>query len=656
MKMKLLCLLALLFSLPGYSQLRLAKIFGDHMVLQRSQPVPVWGWASPDEKITVSINHQLKETRAGKNGKWMLKLDPQPAGGPYTLKIATGKDSLLLDDVLIGEVWICSGQSNMEFELKRALHAADEIANANYPQIRQIKIPNTTSLVPKEDIPSGTWTVCSPATAGDYTAVGYFFARDIQKRLHVPVGLINSSWGGTMVETWISRGAFEKSDEFRAMIAGLPNTSIEAIISQRKQAMDEKLRALEKGISDSLPEEEWKNPEYNSDGWPNLKEPGLWEYQHLGLDELDGIVWLRREITLDREDAEKPIVLNLAKIDDNDKTYVNGVPVGSTNGYSADRHYVVPPGVFKPGKNVIAVRVEDTGGGGGIYGDSADLNLRAGERTISLTGNWRFRIAKTENGPGNINPNSYPTLLFNAMINPLVPYGIRGALWYQGEANADRAYQYRTAFPLMITDWRQRWGQGNFPFYFVQLASFNSANGDPVHGSTWAELREAQAMTLSLPNTGMAVTTDIGLRDDIHPTNKQDVGKRLAAIALNNLYGHTMQYSGPVYESLTVEGNKIILTFTHTGSGLVAKDKYGYLRGFAIAGSDHHYHYAKASINGNKVIVSSDAVPEPLEVRYAWADDAGDANLYNQEGFPAVPFRTDQWKGLTDEKKYAIEK
>ena len=655
MKIKLLCLTGLLFSFSGYSQVHLAKIFNDHMVLQRSQPVPVWGWSAPNEKITVSINKQVKETRADKNGKWSVMLDPQPAGGPYELNVK-GKDSLVLQDVLVGEVWICSGQSNMEFELKSALQAATEIQEANYPEIRQIKIPRIVSLVPKDDIPSGEWTICSPATAGDFTAVGYFFARDIQKRLHVPVGLINSSWGGTMVETWTSRGAFEKSPEFKSMIAGLPNANMESLAKQRKQDMDEKVKSLEKGITDSFPESDWKNPDYNSDAWPKMKVPAIWESQNLGLEEFDGVIWFRKEITLDAKEAANPVTLNLGKIDDFDESYVNGTPIGATKSYAADRHYTITPGVFKAGRNTIAVRVEDTGGGGGFYGDSADLNLTTGNRRIPLSGNWSFRIARIESGTGNIDPNSYPTLLFNAMINPLIPYGIKGALWYQGETNADRAYQYRIAFPLMINDWRQRWGQGNFPFYFVQLASFNAANGDSEHGSSWAELREAQTRTLSLPNTGMAVITDIGESTDIHPKNKQDVGKRLAAIALNNIYGHTMQYSGPVYESLAVDGNKIVLTFTHTGSGLMAKDKYGYIKGFEVGGSDHHFHYAKASLSGNKVVVSSDAVSEPLEARYAWADDAGDANLYNQEGFPAVPFRTDQWKGLTDGKKYEIGK
>jgi sialate O-acetylesterase len=276
---------------------------------------------------------------------------------------------------------------------------------------------------------------------------------------------------------------------------------------------------------------------------------------------------------------------------------------------------------------------------------------------ISLGDSWNFRVAKISGNGVVIGPNDYPTLLFNAMISPLIPFGIRGVLWYQGEENTKRAYQYRTAFPLMITDWRQHWGEGNFPFYFVQLASFNSMNGNSERGSSWAELREAQTHTLSLPATGMAVTTDIGESNDIHPKNKQEVGLRLAALALNNIYGQPMEYSGPVYDSMAVQGNKIILTFTHTGSGLLAKNKYGYLLGFEIAGPDHHFHYAKASVQNNKVIVYADEVPSrPASVRYAWADDAGDANLYNREGFPAIPFRTDQWKGVTDDIKYTISK
>ncbi len=338
-------------------------------------------------------------------------------------------------------------------------------------------------------------------------------------------------------------------------------------------------------------------------------------------------------------------------IDDNDVTYVNGVKVGSTNAYNAKRRYTVPGGVLKAGKNIIAIRVEDTGGGGGIYGDAADMKLTIGGDSQSLAGEWPFKVEEAYMS-STIGPNSYPTLLYNAMLNPLIPYAIEGAIWYQGESNAGRAYQYRKEFPLMIQDWRWHWGQGDFPFFFVQLASFNSANGNSNNGSTWAELREAQTMTLSLNNTGMAVTTDIGEEKDIHPKNKQDVGKRLAAVALNKVYGKKVVYSGPTYQGMQVSGNKVTLSFINMGGGLMAKNDD--LQGFEIAGSDHVFHKANAVIDGSQIIVSGDGVTTPVAVRFAWADWNGYANLYNKEGFPAVPFRTDDWKEMTRDNKYVI--
>jgi len=655
MKTVLILLAGLLTGFYVCSQVRLPAIFGDHMVIQRDLPVPVWGWSSPGEKITVKINHQTKQTTANRNGKWRINLDPEPAGGPYEISIQ-GRNTRLIHDVLVGEVWICSGQSNMEFQLRSVLDAESEIRGAEYPQIRQIKIPLSVSGTPNDDIQPASWNICSYKTAGEFTAVGYFFARELVKRLHVPVGLINSTWGGTMVESWTSRGAFEKSPEFKSMIAGLNSGDLGPMMKERQLKLQNQYRLLQKNIHDSIPEYEWKNPDYNSNDWPKVSIAQIWEHQSLGLDNLDGIVWYRKEITLDSSTVSHPILLSLGKIDDNDETFINGNLVGSTRNWETKRMYPVAAGIFKAGKNIITVRVEDTGGGGGFYDDSAGVCLKTESKTIPLGDNWSFRIAKISGNGGGIGPNDFPDLLFNAMINPLIPFGIRGVLWYQGEANTERAFQYRKAFPLMISDWREHWGQGNFPFYFVQLASFNAADGISEKGSTWAELREAQFRTLSVPATGMAVTIDIGESKDIHPKNKQDVGKRLAAIALNNLYALPMEYSGPVYESMVIQGNKIILNFTHTGGGLLVKDRYGYIRAFEIAGPDHHFHYAKAFLQKNQVVVYSDEVQNPVSVHYAWADDAGDANLYNQEGFPAVPFRTDQWPGITDGRKYEIGK
>jgi sialate O-acetylesterase len=655
MKILLLLVAGLFLNAFTYSQVKLPGIFGDHMVIQRDQPVPVWGWASANEKLVVKFRLQIKETTADRNGRWSIKLDPEPAGGPFELSIQAS-NNIIFHDVMVGEVWLCSGQSNMEFTLKSVRNADTEIERAHYPEIRHIKIPISVSGTPKDDIAPANWNTCTPKTAGDFTAVGYFFAREIVKHLHVAVGLINSTWGGTMVETWTSRGAFEKSAEFKSMIDSMQDKDFESVSKQKRKNLEQQVILLQKNVRDSVTESEWQNPGYNSHDWPEISVSKNWENQSLGLSDLDGIVWYRREVDLDSITSHKPVTLSLGKIDDADETYVNGIKVGSTNNWEANRVYAIAPGVFKTGKNFIAVRVEDTGGGGGFYGDSSVVLLKSENDIIHLSDRWHFRVAKISGSVAGFGPNDYPTLLFNAMIHPLIPYGIRGALWYQGEANAERAYQYRTAFPIMISDWRQHWGQGNFPFYFVQLASFNSDNGDSQHGSAWAELREAQTFTLRIPATGMAVTIDIGESKDIHPKNKQDVGLRLAAIALNNIYGQSMEYSGPVYESMKTEGNKIILDFTHSGSGLMVKDKYGYVRGFEIAGADHHFYYARAFIANNKLTVYNDEVTKPVSVRYAWADDAGDADLYNKEGFPALPFRTDQWKGMTDDKRYLIGK
>ena len=636
-----------------HADVTLPKIFSDNMVLQRNKTIPVWGWANANEKITVQFDHQTKKTKADKNGKWMVKLDNESAGGPYQL-IVKGKNTITINDVLVGEVWICSGQSNMEMPIEgwgQINNYQEEISNANYPMIRHFKVPNQVSSIPLTDVSGGSWQICSPATAGDFSAVAYFFGRELYNKLKVPIGLLNTSWGGTIVETWTSRKAFENSDEFRNMIADMPSLNLDSLAKARTAETRKRVEALQ-GSLDATNASTWKDLNTDDSNWPQMELPNLWESQQIG--DMDGIVWFRKTINISAEDAGKTATLFLSMIDDNDITYVNGVKVGSTDGYNAKREYTIAANILKEGKNVIAVRVEDTGGGGGIYGDSADMKLTLGNNAIALSGKWNFKVEKIAGGSVSIGPNSYPTLLFNAMVNPLIPFAMEGVIWYQGESNAGRAYQYSKAFPLMINDWRSRWNEGDFPFYFVQLASFNAANGDSKNGSSWAELRESQTKTLSLPNTGMAVTTDIGNPTNIHPKDKQDVGKRLAAIAFHNVYGENNVYSGPMYQSMKINGNKITVSFTHTGSGLMVKDKYGYLTGFEIAGANKKFHYAKAYMDGRDVAVYSDDVPDPVAVRYGWADDAGEANLFNKEGVPASPFRTDEWKGITDGIKYVI--
>jgi sialate O-acetylesterase len=627
------------------------------MVLQRNQSLPVWGWAAPKEKIRIELKGKSWETRADKEGKWMVRLDPQKDGGPYEL-IVQGKNLIKISDIYIGEVWICSGQSNMEMPIEgwgKISNFKQEIEAADFPQIRQFLVTKAVSTKPEKEIAGGEWKPCSPATAGDFTAVGYFFARELYRKLHVPIGLINSSWGGTMVETWISRGSFEKSDEFRDMITKMPMVDLAVLTREKTEAVQKKVIALQGSYEENANTANWKETDFDDHSWPHMKLPGQWEGQHLGLEDLDGLVWFRKFVNIEESDAGKPATLFLGKVDDSDDSYVNGTKVGEIkNKYNEPRVYQLSAGILKAGRNLIAVCVEDTGGEGGIFGEPEEMKLNIGDKTIPLNGDWLFRVEKIYAGGNNTGPNSFPTLLYNAMIHPLIPYAIKGAIWYQGETNAGRAFQYRRSFPLLINDWRNLWGEGDFPFYFVQLSSFDAAGGNSRAGSTWAELREAQGHTLQLPNTGMAVTTDIGDPKDIHPKDKQDVGKRLAIIALAKDYGQPVEFSGPAYLSMEKQGNKIILSFSHLGSGLVVKDKYGYAKGFEIAGNDHQFHWAKAYIDGQKLIVFSEEVPDPVAVHYGWADDAMEANLFNKEGFPASPFRTDDWKSVTQDKSYRI--
>ncbi|MBC7424026.1 MAG: hypothetical protein H7334_11305, partial [Ferruginibacter sp.] len=617
-----LLLTCVLFMTAAMANITLPTIFGDNMVLQRNKPISIWGSAAPNEKVSVQFNKQIKNTVADKAGKWQLFLAAENAGGPFQLAVK-GSNEVNLKNILVGEVWVCSGQSNMEMPIAgwgKIDNYQNEISAADFSQIRHIKVPNTISTKLKKDISGGEWQVCSPATAGDFSATAYFFARDLYNKLKVPIGLINTSWGGTMSETWTSEKAFSQSPELNYVATAMKNSDIESAMKKRGDAVLKNIEKLQGSFNNNANTTDWKNNDFDDSKWPLMQLPGMWENQ--GLPDLDGTVWFRKNITIADEDAGKAAVLSLAMIDDNEETYLNGVLVGSTAGYNIQRKYTIAAGILKAGKNIIAVKVGDTGGGGGIYGVATDMKLTIENKEQSLAGDWGFRIASMAASATSIGPNDYPSLLFNAMLYPLVQYSIRGAIWYQGETNAGRAYQYRTAFPLMINDWRQYFKQGNFPFLFVQLSTFGSAEANSKNGSDWAELREAQAMTLRLPNTGMAVITDIGNPADIHPKNKQDVGKRLAYIALHNVYSKPGEYTGPAYQSMKVTGNKVTLTFTHTGSGLITKDNSGNIGGFEIAGADKQFHAANASIENNKIIVVADGVSQPVAVRYNWANDA----------------------------------
>lgn len=643
-------LLFMIFSICSYANVRLPKIFADDMVLQRNKLIPIWGWADANEKIEIKFNNQIKTTKADKYGKWTLRLDSENAGGPYEL-IVKGKNKISIKNVLVGEVWICSGQSNMEFKVSEAENAAKEMQDANYTNIRTFTVSRDLSSLPLDDVKAGKWEICNTSTVGNFTAVGFFFAKKIYEKLKIPIGLIHTSWGGTVSETWTSREAFESSDEFKEMIAGMPKIDLDSISKVSIQSTTKRVEVLQGSKINPLLAGFYKELKFDDSNWPQLNVPEVWESQSLG--EFDGVVWFRKTIILAANEAGKSGTIELSKIDDEDISYVNGVEIGRNTIWNLKRKYTIPAGILKEGVNVISIRVVDGGGGGGIYGESDDIKITIGDKVIPLKGNWKYQV---ESVKSDIGPNSYPSLLYNAMLNPLIPYAIEGVLWYQGESNSSRAQQYKKAFPLLITDWRKKWNQGDFPFYFVQLSSFNANNGNSNNGSMWAELREAQSQTLKLPNTGMCITTDIGNPIDIHPANKQDVGKRLAAIALKNVYEQEGICAGPTYKSMEIQADKIIISFDNLGSGLATPDKYGYVKGFEIAGADKVFYFAKAQIVNDKVVVFSEKVANPVAIHFGWADDASDNNLYNKEGFLADSFRTDNWGNITANVKYKIEK
>jgi len=575
----------------------------------------------------------------------------------------TGKNTLEFKNVLIGEIWVCSGQSNMEFALSNSTGGAAAVAEADYPQIRLFTVKRNTSAVPLDDV-QGKWLVTTPKTAGQFSAVGFYFGRELYRRLKVPIGLIHTSWGGTPAEAWTSHQALAAEpllkpilDRYDRSVQSLPEAraAYERALAQwdREYVLhDPGNKGEAMGYAD---------PSLDPAGWKQMDLPRFWESTGLNVD---GSIWFRKEIDVPQAWAGRDLKLSLGPIDDFDTTYFNSKQVGATgdetpDAYSVPRSYKVPGSLVHPGKNLIAVRVFDRMGDGGFGGSASQMSLsRDGARAadaLRLDGPWNYKAEMvvtpkapdyskypaTPPGPGN--PNS-PSVLYNAMLAPLTHYSIRGAIWYQGEANAPRAYQYRTLLPLMIRDWRDAWGEGDSPFYFVQLANFMAAKTDPGE-SDWAELREAQQMTLREPNTGMAVTIDIGAGEDIHPRNKLDVGLRLSRWALAATYGRKMEASGPLYDSSTADGDRMFLRFRHVGGGLKTSDG-GPLRGFAIAGADHKFVWADARIDGPSVIVWSSSVPHPIAVRYAWASNPA-CNLINEEGLPASPFRTDDWLGLT---------
>lgn len=670
MKLILFSLLfCIVLNLQAQTKIELPSIFSDNMVLQQKSDVNFWGKAEANLNITLtgSWGEQIK-SEVKSDGTFALKLKTPKAGGPYTVSLQIGNNTITYRNVLIGEVWICSGQSNMEMPLMgwppaSLIDGSDEaIKNANNDNIRLFTVTRAIS-VKKENNCTGNWDLMTSTTAANFSATAFFFGTKLYNELKVPIGLIHTSWGGTPAEAWTDADHLQQLGDFNTIIEDVKNSEAEyaeytkwlnahRIIDVRNTNIETRWQNL------NCDDDSVSNVDFDDSNWKIMKLPGGWEASEVGT--FDGIIWFRKKILIPDNWINQDLVLNLGPIDDCDRTFVNGKFVGAyeKDGFwQTDRIYNVAKELVQSNELVIAVRVTDTQGGGGLWGvpEKLNLQLESTKETVSLVGEWKYlpvaEYREQKFYVFGVDKNNFydkpklkfelspysPTTLYNAMINPLVPYNIKGAIWYQGEANTGNPKQYQKLFPMMIQSWRDSWQLGDFPFYYVQIAPYN-------YGSqTFSELlREAQFKSLSVKNSGMVVTLDIGNPNDIHPSNKKDVGERLAFWALAKIYNKKIDYSGPVYKSMKVEKDKIKLTFDFAKSGLVLKELNGE-NNFMIAGADKVFKKAKIKIDGNKLIVFSDEVKNPVAVRYAFTN-ISEATLFNKFGLPASSFRTDDWE------------
>jgi sialate O-acetylesterase len=629
-----LVLVLLYFSIGVPCQVRLPHLIGDGAIFQRDRPVKVWGWAAKGEKVRVRFVNETRTVVADAAGNWSVRFSPRGAGGPFTLEVQAS-NRLVMKDILIGDVWLCSGQSNMVHQMKlHSVRYAADVAGAHYPEIRQFWVPNLTALQgPQDDVPAGSWKSANPEDVLEFSAVAYFFAQVIYEKYHVPIGIINASVGGTPIEAWTSENGLKDFPDILKTVDKNKDTAYINGLSRRPMVTT--APPADKGLAGTP----WYSPDYIPKEWRRIAVPGYWEDQ--GLRNLDGVVWYRREIEVPASMTGQAARVFLGRIVNADALYINGKEVGHTTYEYPQRRYAVPAGLLKAGKNLLVVRVTNSAGKGGFVPDKPYC-LFAGNDTIDLKGYWEYKVGAVfgprRGGGFAFSAQNAPAALYNAMIAPLIPYAIKGFCWYQGEANAGRAAEYAKLQPAMITDWRRQWQEGDLPFLYVQLPGFGDYNYLPVE-SGWAELREAQRRSLSVANTGMAVAIDLGEWNDLHPDRKKPVGERLALAARKLAYGEDIVYSGPIFQSASFTDGKVTLSFAHTGSGLMTNDGEE-PQEFAVAGEDRKFVWAHAKIEGDKVVVWSDAVPHPVVVRYAWADEPVNPNLYNQEGLPASPFQT----------------
>lgn len=632
MKNRILYLLFFLATICGFdAKVRLPALVSDGMILQRNQDLKIWGYADAGEKITIKFINKTYNATADQNGNWSLMLPKLNAGGPFIMTI----NEITLKDILIGDVWVASGQSNMELPMRRLTPLYEnEIKNANNQNIRFFTVPQKYNFkAPQNDLDGGKWESTNPQTILNFSGVAYFFAKELNEKNKVPVGIIHTSLGGSPVQAWMDEKSLKKYPEYLAEAEKWKNDDLIQSTESQEQSLSKAWYA-ELDQSDIGLNQHWEKDNTNDSGWKTMMVPGSWEDQE---GPFDGSVWFRKEFILPKGVDQKTAFLNLGRIKDADITYINGIKVGNVTYEYPPRWYDIPKGVLKEGKNIITVRVINGGGKGQFIADKPYYLEIDGQKT-DLKGEWKYKIgAKMEKmAPGQTFIRWKPVGLYNAMINPLINYKIKGFIWYQGESNTGKPKEYGDLLSTMILDWRSKWNKTDLPFFIVQLANFMEKKDEPIE-SNWAELREQQKqVSLNVPHTGLAVTIDVGEWNDIHPLNKKAVGDRLALQALK-IEGKKIIADGPVYQSMKTEGNTIILSFKSGTDDLVQ----GELKGFAIQQKDGSYQWAKAQAKGNKVIVWNDQIDNPVNVRYDWADNP-DGNLKNKSGLPASPFTTEQ--------------
>ena len=621
-----------------------SPIFGDNMVLQRGKANIIWGWSEPGDKVRVEIGGKSASSVAGADRRWQVKIQPPRLGGPYAVKIS-GHQTLELHNVLVGDVWLCGGQSNMQVGLRFARNGEEEVKAANYPEIRFFSVA-PHSAYRHTHVIEGTWKVVSPETADRVSAVAYYFARKVQQVIHVPIGLVVDALGGTPAEAWTSAAALRPLKDFDVPLAELEKLSASGAPEYGNFVMHW-YDQYDVGLKGN-----WAAPNLDDSNWKAVDIPG--GFSELGVPDTAAVAWFRKEIVIPDPVPAGRALLFLGSIERMDTAYINGTQVGASAWVENPRVYFIPDGVLKPGKNVVASRVLKTKAEGGFLGKPEELRLMLGDKTsIPLAGKWKGQLSVDARPPHPL-PIAYenwpvmPSVLYEGMLVPIAPLSITGALWYQGEQNSERGFQYRKILPVMIADWRKLFGQGDFPFYIVSLPAFQHRSDTPTDAN-WAETRESQALTAaSVRNSCLAVTIDTGDPDNIHPKDKLPVGERLAFCALAKRYRKRVVSSGPTLASVERRPESIRLHFAHTDGGLVVKGEK--LGEFSMAGEDHKWYWAEARIDGNTIVVSSPSVPNPIEVRYAWQSNPA-ATLFNGAGLPAGPFRTDNWKGITEDHR-----